>query len=177
MGKVIKVAIIVLLSTSVLGCGGNDDFTDLREFMSDVNARPKQRIEPLPPFEQIPPFAYQASNQRSPFEPPVVVKRVEREQGGPQVVPDFNRVKQYLEQYTVTRLSMVGTLAQGSSMFALIQDGDGGVHRVQRGDYMGTNHGQIVTIDEGELELIEIVPDGTGGWIERARTVTLAGGA
>jgi type IV pilus assembly protein PilP len=72
---------------------------------------------------------------------------------------------------------MVGTLAQNGSMFALIKDADGGVHRVQHGDYLGTDHGQIVTIDEGELELIEIVPDGTGGWVERARTVSLAGGA
>ena len=40
-------------------------FDDLDDFMADVNARPKQRIAPLPPFEQVPPFAYQASNQRS----------------------------------------------------------------------------------------------------------------
>lgn len=177
MGMVIKSTIVVLLATTLLGCGGGDDFADLQSFMAEVDARPKQRIEPLPPFEQVPPFAYQASNQRSPFEPPVVVKRVAREEGGPQVVPDFNRVKQYLEQYTIGRLSMVGTLAQGNSIYALIKDADGGVHRVQRGDYMGTDHGRIITIDEGELELIEIVPDGTGGWVERARTVSLAGGA
>ena len=177
MGRVMKSTIVVLLATALFGCGSGEDFGDLQAFMIEVDGRPKQRIEPLPPFEQVPPFAYQASNQRSPFEPPVLVKRVEREQGGPQVVPDFNRVKQYLEQYTVGRLAMVGTLAQGGSLFALIKVGDGGVHRVQRGDYLGTDHGQILTIDEGALELIEIVPDGTGGWVERARTVSLAGGA
>lgn len=177
MGKALKYTVVMVLSATLFGCGGSDDFADLQGFMTEVDARPKQRIEPLPPFEQVPPFAYQASNQRSPFEPPIVVKRVEREKGGPQVVPDLNRVKQFLEQYTVGRLSMVGTLAQGGATFALIKDGDGGVHRVQRGDYLGTDHGQIRTIDEGEIELIEIVPDGTGGWIERARTVSLAGGA
>lgn len=177
MGNVIKAAVLTLFSAVLVGCGGDESFGDLQQFMTEVDARPKQRIEPLPPFKQIAPFAYQASNQRSPFDPPVVVKRVERGQGGPQVVPDFNRVKQYLEQYTVKRLTMVGTLAQHGSMFALIKDADGGVHRVQRGDYLGTDHGQIVIIDEGELELIEIVPDGTGGWVERARTVSLASGA
>jgi len=177
MGIGMKSTIVVLLATTLYGCGGGDDFADLQQFMAEVDARPKQRIEPLPPFEQVPPFAYQASNQRSPFEPPVVVKPLDREKGGPQVVPDFNRVKQYLEQYAIGRLSMVGTLAQGNSMYALIKDADGGVHRVQRGDYMGTDFGKITNIDEGELELIEIVPDGTGGWVERARTVTLAGGA
>jgi type IV pilus assembly protein PilP len=55
--------------------------------MEEVQSRPPGRIEPLPPFEQVPPFAYQASNMRSPFEPPVQVKRVDRAQGGPQVQP------------------------------------------------------------------------------------------
>jgi type IV pilus assembly protein PilP len=71
---------------------------------------------------------------------------------------------------------MVGTLAQGPRTYALVQDGDGGVHRVQRGDYMGTDHGRIQDIAETAIELIEIVPDGTGGWVERARTVSLGGG-
>ena len=106
----------------------------------------------------------------------MVGKRVQREQGGPKVTPDFNRVKQFLEQYTIARLTMGGTLSQTGTMFALVQDGDGGVHRVQTGDYMGTDHGKIQIIDEAAIELIEIVPDGTGGWVERARTVSLGGG-
>jgi type IV pilus assembly protein PilP len=177
MSMYFRGSLVVLFSLSLVGCGGGEDFADIQQFMAEMDALPKQRIEPLPPFEQVPPFAYQASNQRSPFEPPVLVKRVERKGGGPQVVPDFNRVKQFLEQYTVGRLSMVGTLAQNGSMFALIKDGDGGVHRVQQGDFIGTDHGQISIIGEGAIELIEIVPDGTGGWIERARTVSLTAGA
>ena len=112
---------------------------------------------------------------RSPFEPPVVVKPSKRPTG-PQVKPNPNRVKQYLEQFTIASLSMVGTLSQGSAMYALIQDSDGGVHRVQPGDYMGTDHGKIQSIDDAEIELIEIVPDGTGSWVERIRTVSLGGG-
>jgi type IV pilus assembly protein PilP len=41
---------------------------------------------------------------------------------------------------------------------------------------MGTDHGRIQDIAETAIELIEIVPDGTGGWVERARTVSLGGG-
>ena len=170
-----KHIVIVLLGGALFGCTGSDDFNDLQSFMDEVDARPKGRIDPLPPFEQVPPFAYSASNMRSPFEPPVVLKRVERAPGGIQVTPNFNRVKQFLEQYTIGNLAMVGTLAQGNSMFALVKDSDGGVHRVEHGDYMGTDHGQILTIGEASIELIEIVPDGTGGWVERSRTVSLGG--
>ena len=163
------------LAVALTGCSSGRDFPDLRAFVAEEQSKPPGRIEPLPPFEQVAPFAYQASTMRSPFEPPVTVRTPNRP-SGPQVKPDPNRPKQYLEQYTVANLTMVGTLSQGSRTFALVQDADGGVHRVQRGDYMGTDHGRIQGIEEGAIELIEIVPDGTGGWVERSRTVALGGG-
>jgi len=169
------VAVLVAVSALLSGCGGAEDHGDLREFMAKVKARPAGRIEPLPSFEQAPPFAYQASDMRSPFDPPVALKRVERAADAVQVTPDTNRVKQFLEQYPIASLAMVGTLSQESRLYALIRDAEGGVHRVQSGDYMGTDHGRVQRIQESELELIEIVPDGTGGWVERARTVSLGG--
>ena len=165
--------LFVFLFAALFGCDSNSDVSDLKEFIAEVESRPKGSIQPLPPFETVAPYAYQASNLRSPFEPPIVVKRVERDRGGIAVVPDFDRIKQYLEQYTIANLAMVGTLSQGSSLFALVRDVDGGVHRVQAGDYMGTDYGEVQIIEEGSIELIEIVPDGTGGWVERTRTVAL----
>ena len=141
-----------------------------------MDAQPKASIEPLPTFARIEPFAYKASGLRSPFEPPVVVKPGPRGPTGPKVEPNPMRVREYLEQFTIASLAMVGTLAQGEAVYALIQDGEGGVHRVQSGDYMGTDHGQIQSIDEAELELVEIVPDGAGSWVERIRTVSLGVG-
>ena len=170
-----SLAVLVTVSALLTGCGAGQELADLRDFMAEVKARPAGPVEPLPSFEQVPPFAYQASDMRSPFDPPVVLKRVERAEGGPQVTPDLNRVKQFLEQYPIASLAMVGILAQGERLYALVRDGEGGVHRVARGDYMGTDHGRVQRIGDNELELIEIVPDGTGGWVERARTVTLGG--
>jgi type IV pilus assembly protein PilP len=170
----LKGIVLMLFGGLLSGCGGGD-FADLQTFMDEVNARPKAQIEALPPLKQIPAFAYEASGLSSPIEPPVVVRPGPRPTG-PQVKPNPNRVKHYLEQFTIASLAMVGTLSQGPSTFALIQDGDGGVHRVQSGDYMGTDHGKIASIDEAEIELIEIVPDGTGSWVERIRTVSLGGG-
>lgn len=173
--RLLRYTAVVLLGSTLYGCGGGTDFNDLKAFMDEVDSRPKGTIEPLPVFEQVEPFAYEASDMRSPFEPPVLVTRVERQRGQPTVKPNFNRTKQFLEQYTIANLAMVGTLERGPSVFALIKDSDGGVHRVQTGDYMGTDHGRIRNIGEASIELIEIVPDGTGGWVERARTVNLGG--
>jgi type IV pilus assembly protein PilP len=57
-------------------------------------------------------------------------------------------------------------------MFALVS-GAGGVHRVKVGDYLGRNHGRILVIDESKVDVIEIVPDGEGGWLERPRSLSL----
>jgi len=171
-----KIMMSVVAVALLSACSPDTDYSDLNAFMDEVDSRPRGRIEPLPPIETVPPFSYLASNKRSPFEPPVVLKRVER-QSGPKVEPDNNRVRHYLEQFTIGQLAMVGTLSQGATMYALIQDAEGGVHRVQSGDYMGTDHGKIRGVGETSIELIEIVPDGIGGWVERERTVALATGA
>lgn len=171
-----RALLISALALSFLAaCSPNNDYSDLNSFMDEVDSRPRGRIDPLPPIETVPPFKYMASNKRNPFEPPVVLKRVNRTEG-PRVTPDFNRVKQFLEQFTIGQISMVGTLAQGPVTYGLIEDGDGGVHRVQKGDYIGTDHGEIQVVGDTSIELIEIVPDGTGGWVERVRTVALASG-
>ena len=167
---------VALALATLAGCGGGAQLSDLEAFTAEVQARPPGPIEPLPVFAQVPPFSYQAGDMRSPFEPPVVLSPVAGRKGDPDLKPDVNRARQFLEQFPVANLTMVGTLSQGSRTFALVQDGDGGVHRVQRGDYMGTDHGQVLAIQETMIELIEIVPDGNQGWVERARTVALGGG-
>ena len=174
-----KIIVNVMMSGllfGLVGCGSSNDYKDIEVFMAQVDELPKGRIDPLPPIETIPPFSYKAGTKRSPFEPPVVIKKIDR-QGGPQVTPNFNRTKQFLEQFPIGQLAIVGTLAQSGTTFGLVQDGDGGVHRVQPGDFLGTDHGQIDGISETTIDIVEIVPDGTGGWVQRARTVALIGGA
>ncbi len=165
----------IVVSVTLAGCGGGDDFADLRAFMAEVRARPAPPVEALPTIVQPPPFAYQAGDMRSPFDPPVVLKRVERPAGGVRVQPDQTRAREYLEQFPVTALAMVGSMAQDKQMQALVRDGNGAVHRVGHGNYLGTDHGRVHRIIDQAIELIEIVPDGAGGWVERARTIALAG--
>ena len=164
-----------LFSVLALLAACTDGVDDLDDFFAEVESKPKGRITPLPPIETSPPFSYGTPDRRSPFEPPVLVRRP-KERSGPQVLPDFNRVKQFLEQFPLTKLQMVGTIAQDGSRYALLKDVQGAIHRVTRGDYVGTDHGMIKEVSESSVELTEIVPDGAGGWIERARSISLVGG-
>jgi len=71
-------------------------------------------------------------------------------------------------------LNMVGTIQrEGDGLYALIKDNKLVIHRVLPGNFMGRNHGKILNITPGKIDLMELVPDGQGGWVERPRTVTL----
>ena len=54
-----------------------------------------------------------------------------------------------------------------------IKSRDGLVHRVQPGNHMGQNDGRITAVHEDRIEMVELVPDGAGGWLERPATVAL----
>ena len=62
---------------------------------------------------------------------------------------------------------MVGTLKLSGHTFALIQTKDGLVHRVTEGNYLGQAEGKITEIAPSKIVLVEIVPDGLGGYMER----------
>ena len=164
------------LLLTIAGCSSDGDLDDLRNYAAEVNARPKGRIEPLPEFQPYENFDYSASGLREPFSAPVEIQlmKYQQEQAQSNIKPDLDRPKEYLESFSIDTLNMVGTIttAEGE-LWALVDDGEGGVHRVQPGNYLGKNYGRIVGLDEGQIDIVEIVPDGHGGWLERPRALKL----
>lgn len=161
---------MVLLGLS--GCGSSDEFSDLDAYMNEVRLRPAGKIEPTPTFRSYPTFTYSAANLRSPFSRQVRVDLAGQQRGARNVKPDPNRVKQYLEGFNIEQFEMVGTISNASGSFALLR-GAGGVHRLKVGDYLGRNDGRIVAISASQVDVVEIVPDGEGAWLERPRTIPL----
>ena len=161
-----------LMALALSGCGPSSNFSDLQAFMDEVRLRPKGAIEPMPKFQPYESFPYSASAMRSPFHPPVKIDLAIKQKGSKVVKPDETRVKQFLEGFNIETFEMVGTLANQQGTFALVK-GAGGVHRVRVGDFLGRNDGKIVSISDGKIDVIEIVPDGDGGWLERPRSLTL----
>jgi len=173
--------VVGLLLSSLLpvlqGCMGSADTGDLEQFKRSVLSKPRGRIEPIPVFKPYEYFSYSAAGLRSPFDLPIVVDTtLAVVQANSNVRPDFDRPKEHLEQFSLAELSMVGTLKGiDDVLWALIKDGDGGVIRVKEGYFMGQNHGNIISIAANRLNLIEIVPNGLGGWVERPKTIALEG--
>ncbi|MBS4078846.1 pilus assembly protein PilP [Pseudomonas rustica] len=157
---------------ALYGCGGGNDFSDLDAYMNEVRLRPPGKIEPTPTFRSYPTFTYSAANLRSPFSRQVRVDLAGQKHGSRNVKPDPNRVKQYLEGFNIEQFEMVGTISNAGGSFALLR-GAGGVHRMKVGDYLGRNDGRIVSISATQVDVVEIVPDGEGAWLERPRTIPL----
>lgn len=162
----------VVLAGSLAGCDGDSDFSDLDAYMNEVLVRPSGQIEPMPIFRAYPTFTYNAASLRSPFSAQIRPGLAGGGHGSRAVRPDPARIRQYLEGFNIEQFEMVGTIANASGTFALLR-GAGGVHRLKVGDYLGRNDGRIVAIGDDQVDVVEIVPDGEGAWLERPRTLPL----
>lgn len=169
-GMVNKSLCMVLLTAAVMliGCtGGVND--ELLSYIDDVKARPGGRIEALPQIKPYETFAYAVDDVRSPFMPARPGSAATT--AGPKPIDD--RSKEYLEQFSLDTLAMVGTLDRDGSIFGLVQTKDGMVHRVVAGNYVGQNDGRIVAVDDASIRLEELVPDGIGGFYKRSAEIGL----
>jgi len=161
--------LVVLLS----GCAG--DQRDLEQFVQETKQKHSGSVEPLPQFEPYQNFEYEPTALRDPFASnPGVVNQpatVATNTGGLQ--PDQNRRREPLEFFPLDTLSMVGVLEQNAVTWGLIQAPDTTIHRVLEGNYAGENFGQITRITEERINILEIVPDGLGSWVEREASLVL----
>lgn len=164
-----------LAAATILLAGCGDRMSDLRQYADQVKARKGGYVEPLPQVKPFETYVYADAGKRSPFNPQLQSLNKPNLASGAKsgIHPDFNRNREYLEQFPLDSLKMLGTLTEGGTLWALVRDGDGIVHRVKKGNYMGQNFGKIISIDDSGLTLREIVPDGQGGWTERTTNVQL----
>lgn len=163
--KLSPFAVIAFLSLA--GCG--NDLDELQQKVAEIKSRPGERIEPLPEIKPYEAFTYSAATMRSPFVPSAPV----RNDMANAVRPDVKRPREFLEQFPLDTMQMVGTLQLQGRNYGLVQGKDGLVHRVLPGNFMGQNDGRIVGISSTKISIIEIVPDGLGGYIERPAALAL----
>ena len=164
--------LLALAMVGLAACGGDND--DLDQYINEVKSRPGGRIDPLPEITPYEVFTYVADAEgvRSPFVPDTPQVTTTGAHGG--IRPDSDRSREFLEGFPLDTLRMVGTMHIGETMYGLVQTSDGLIHRVVPGNYLGQNDGRINNINESEIELIEIIADGIGGYIERDAAVGLS---
>ena len=151
---------------ALAGC--SDGLDDLRGEIDKAKQRPGGRIQPLPEVRPYVSHEYQMADRRSPF----LQSLAGENPTGPR--PDVQRPREYLEQFPLDTLKMVGTLRLGAGNYGLVQTKDGLIHRVLPGNHLGQNDGRVMSVSDARITLIEIVPDGLGGYLERPAALALA---
>ena len=163
-----RIAYALAVAASLAGC--SDDMDALHAQVDEIRNRPGGRIEPLPEVRPYETFTYAASSLRSPF----VAGMPASASASTGIRPDQNRPREFLQQFSLDTLKMVGTLRLGGRIYGLVQTRDGLVHRVLPGNHLGQADGRITGIEDGRISLTEIVPDGMGGFIERPAALALS---
>ena len=157
-------AVAALCGSVLAGCSGRD--ADLQSFIDATRKEPGGRVEPLPEIKPYDSYVYSSGALRSPFVP----GGSRGANSGPR--PD-NRNHEFLEQFSLDTLRMVGTIKLSGQSYGLVQVADGRVQRVLVGNHLGQNEGRITDIVANKISLIELVPDGLGGYIERPAALAL----
>lgn len=171
--RALALALSLPLVLGLAGCSRGVTSTpgeapNLEKWVAEVKARPAPPLDPLPVMQQFETFEYNAYAMRDPFSTAFT-----DEGGGNGPRPDSQRRKQTLEQFPLDSLDMVGTLGGGRNVIALVMAPDKVTYRVQPGNYLGQSDGRVTAVFEDRIELVELVPDGAGGWLERPATVAL----
>jgi type IV pilus assembly protein PilP len=179
---ILGLTLCVGASFALTGCVSRD-MSDLENYASEVLSRPGGRIAPLPPIKPYERYLYQSGELglRDPFESFFRQER-DKEDLKPSTDPRQKELtneilthnREELEQVELDSLRMVGILEDNKELWGIIRDPAGAVHRVQVGNYLGSNYGKILNIQEDRIDLREIIKDSQGLWEERPATLAVS---
>lgn len=169
-----KHVLIAALALSLLaGCGDRPQEEKIETRLYELRTRPQGRIEALPRFPEPVIAEYTQQQQRDPFTPNEQL--AQRFQGsGSTLKPDLNRPRSTLEQWGLDELAFRGSLQKGREIRALILTPDNQLFAVQVGDRMGRDHGTVRQILPDQVQLVELIADGSGQWQERDQILSLS---
>jgi len=169
---------VVLLALA--GCGGEPE-EDIHTWMQNVVTRKPPAVAPIPAGAPYNPSAYLGFNNPDPFNPSRMatesdaeVRIVAKLTGQPdqQAKADRNNI---LEVYPLSSFKMVGYLILNEKTMAAVAVEDI-LKQVKVGDYIGSDFGKVVRIEEHQITVVEKVRTAgeDGEWVDRTVKMPLA---
>ncbi len=171
-----KLTMLAVLVSTLWLCGcGQDDSTELRDWMESVKKETRLVVPKLNPPKTYMPVPYEVKADIDPFNPEKLMAVLARmKDNGGRLKPNMDRPREELESFPLDTLKMVGIIEKNGLKLALIQS-DKKVYQAKLGGYIGQNFGLIVKISEAEVQIKETVQDAAGDWVEREAKLELQG--
>ena len=161
-----RTALALVAGAVLAGCTADHD--ELRQWMEQQRREIKPNVTPLQPPTKFDPEPYSQSQAVEPFSGQKLSVALKQEARAPNslLAKQLNRRKEPLEAFPLDSMIMVGSVTKQGQPYALL-------YQVKVGDHIGQNYGQIKSIGETEITLVETVQDAAGEWIERPATLQL----
>lgn len=160
---------VVVLS----GCNTTEGLTDLEQFTKEAYKASQPEITPLPEVKPYERYEYASVDKVDPFNKENLAPETEQ-QDETGDGPDTLRRKQPLEKYPLDGIKMVGTMEKADARWVVLTAPDNVTYHARIGDFLGLNYGQIQTIDEDKVEIIETIKNPVGKWIKREAVLEVA---
>ena len=166
----LRIGWLVIIVLTVAGCAEERSLDDLMHFAETTHRDTVPKVESLPEQMPVVSVIYQADPSQDPFARSNVfgtpeVQVIAEPEPDP-LEPDADRTPEFLEQFPLDALQMLGTLQLEGDTWGLVSAPDGEIHRVMVGSYIGQNNGKIIAIDSsgGVLEIEERHRGVSGRW-------------
>src|SRR5258707_4185241 len=128
--RLLGVALACAGYAALTACSSADN--ELARFVEDTKKEPGGRVEPLPEIKPYETFLYSAAELRSPFLPSSPGSGA----GYGGIRPDAKRNREFLEQFSLDTLKMVGTLRLGGRVICLAPTKDRLGHLVNPSNHL-----------------------------------------
>lgn len=167
----LPLALTVLL---LAGCA-DSDVKEVEDWMAQVKREAKVSVTPLSEPKAFFPFAYAEQGVIDPFSADKLLAELARAaaaQNADRLKPDMARRKEFLENFPLDTMTMVGVMQKGGINYALVNI-DKTVHQIRLGQRLGQNYGLVTTVAEDAVLVKEVVQDAGGEWVERPSKLEL----
>lgn len=166
---------VVCISVGLVGCLGSDQ-DELSEWIDAERRSVVPNITPVNPPKQFVAASYDQGGAVDPFKlvrlTDILKKDSSQNTGAALIAAEEKRAKEPLESFPLDVMSMVGSILKDGRVVGLIKVDDL-LHQVVVGNHLGQNYGRIISIEEGQITLREIVQDSLGEWIEKITLMQL----
>jgi type IV pilus assembly protein PilP len=156
---------VAILLLPLSGCDREGPYGDLKAYMAKVKEQQAKVINNEKLDVQLPTqVVYVGNLHRSPFE------------GGGQVAAatvKSSATTNPLQAYSLNMLRLLGTVTENGATVAYVTAPDNMVYRVQVGDIIGDRHGKVVSIQPGNVSVMELDADNPDEKMQRVVSLKL----
>ena len=162
--KIFLRGISLVFMMLLASCNSSDD-ESLTAWVASVRRTVHENPVTIPPPLVITPAAYNPSGRVDPFDASKIsmLLDISADKG---IRPDLKRSREPLESFPLDQFRMVGSLSKQGQSVGLLEVGKV-VHHIRKGDHLGQDLGEVISVNDGVIDIEETVMEASGVWVKR----------